>query len=38
MGRRSIGYEIQERYAKMADLSVGSKVGNNPKQQDVGLD
>jgi DNA modification methylase len=38
MGRRAVGYEIEERYARLADISVGRKIGINPKHEDDGLD
>ena len=38
MGRRAVGYEIAERYARVADISVARKIGINPGQKDAGFD
>jgi DNA modification methylase len=38
MGRRSIGYEIEERYARLADLAVGRTANNGGNQDHEGRD
>lgn len=38
MGRRAVGYEIKESYARMANASLSRKIGIKPKDQDGGLD
>lgn len=38
MGRRAVGYEIEERYARLADLSASRGIRINLKHEDGGLD